>query len=89
MLMRAALQFHLAHRQRTESVRIAGDDDAVFREKHQRKRAFQLQQRVAQSPGQRAFAASARPDGEPLRYRCWLGRSRPAFQVAAQFERRW
>ena len=44
----AARKIHFAHRQRAESVRIARHDDAVLRQEHQRKRAFQLQQRVAQ-----------------------------------------
>ncbi len=53
---RAARQFHLPECQRPESVRIARDNDAVFRQKHQRKRAFQLQQRLAQSTRQSPLA---------------------------------
>ena len=43
----------LTHRERTEAVRIARDDDAVLRQEHQRERAFNLQQRFAQAPGER------------------------------------
>src|SRR5271165_4362410 len=41
----------LTQGQRPESVRIAGYNDAVLREKHERKRALELQQRIAQSAG--------------------------------------
>ena len=36
-------------------MRIARHDDAVLGQEHQRERAFQLQQRVAQGAGERAF----------------------------------
>ena len=45
--------FQLPHRQRTEAVRIPRDDNPVLRQKHQRKRAFQLQQRIPQRARQR------------------------------------
>ncbi len=51
----AAGDFHFAHRQRAEAVRIARHDDAVLGEEHQGERAFQLQQRIAQGAGQRAL----------------------------------
>ena len=44
----AAAEFELSHRQRPESLRIAGYDQAVFSEADERKGAFQLQKRVAQ-----------------------------------------
>ena len=52
----AAGNFHLAHGQRPEAMRIARHDDAVLRQEHQRKRAFQLQQRSRKRAGQRALA---------------------------------
>ena len=57
----AAGQFHLAHRQRAEAVRIARHDDAVLRQEHQRERAFELQQRLAQARRPACARASAPP----------------------------
>ena len=39
----AAGNFELAHRQWTEAAGVAGYNDAIFREEHQRERAFQLE----------------------------------------------
>jgi hypothetical protein len=55
----SAGEFHLAHGERAETMRVAGHDDAVLRQEHQRKCAFQLQQRVAQRAGQGAFGECA------------------------------
>ncbi len=49
-------KFHLAHRERAESVRIARDDHAFLRQKHERERAFQLQQGITERARKRALA---------------------------------
>ena len=51
----AAGNFHFAHGERAETMRAARDDDAVLREKDQRKGAFELQQRVAERAGEGSF----------------------------------
>ena len=51
----AARDFHFAHRERPEAVRVARHDDAVLRQEDQRERAFELQQRFAQRARKRAL----------------------------------
>ena len=51
----AAGDFHFAHRERAEAVRIARHQDAILRQQHQRESAFHLQQRLAQRASQRAL----------------------------------
>jgi hypothetical protein len=52
----AARQFHLAHGERAETVRITGNDDTVGRQEDERKCAFQLQHGFTQRAGQRALS---------------------------------
>ncbi len=52
----AVFRLHLTERQRPEAVRIARHDHAVARQKHQRKRAFELQQSFAQRARQSSLA---------------------------------
>ena len=81
---RAARQFHLPERQRPESMRIARDDDAVFGQKHQRKRAFQLQQRLAQRSRQSLFARPRHQMQNHFRIARSLKNGPFAFQFAPQ-----
>ena len=59
----SAGDFHLAHGERAEAVRVARDDDAVLGEEDEREGAFELQQGLAQRAGEGALLASARAGG--------------------------
>ena len=81
----AAGQLHLAEGQRTESMRVARDEDPVSGQKHQRKRAFQLQQRFAERSGKRPLARPRDQMQNHFGIAGGLENGAVAFQFAAQF----
>ena len=81
----AAGHFHLAERERPETMRIARDQDAVLRQKHQRKSAFQLQQRFAQRGGQSLLARPGDQVQDHFGIAVGLKDGSFAFQFPAQF----
>ena len=85
----AAGQLHLPEGERTEAVRIARHQDPVLGQKHQRKRAFQLQHRLAQRARRASARATAPPDAESLRYRSRPGRSSLRVPARGAARRRW
>ena len=79
--------FHLAQREWPESVRVAGDDDAILRQKHQRKCAFELQQSFPQRPCQRAFSRTRDKVQNHFGVAGALENRPVRFEIAPQFRR--
>ena len=77
--------FHFTHGQRAEAVRIARHDDAVLGQKYQGKRAFQLQQRIAQGTRQRALRGMRHQVQHHFRIAIRLKDRAAPFQIFAQF----
>ncbi len=79
----SARDLHFAHGQRTEPVRIARHDDSILRQKHQRKRAFKLQQRIAK----RSRKCALRGLRHQVQHHLGVARSLEDRAAAAQFAR--
>jgi hypothetical protein len=78
-------KLHLTEGERAKAVRVASDDDAVVREKHQRECAFQLQQRFAQRARESALARACDQMQDDLSIAGGLKDRPVALQIAAQF----
>ena len=83
----AARQFQPAHRQRPEAMRIARHDDAVLRQKHQRKRTLDLQQRITQRPSQRPLPRARHQVQNHFRIARCLKNRAVSLQLAPQLDR--